>query len=530
MKGNSSSVSVHGRRSETYARGQDPGSMESAPRPSTSSPYYGSLPAPRMTSASRGNAYTEHPFTDGSTDHGGAWNHQQNPHANGSTDYADGRKHQQRKHAPSNDAPIQDFSILNLHSSSPRHDQEDYPRRQHQGPESYASNARETGYSSPGHGRHPHVEDSSAGVQMVGRTHPTQPNEYVPGQSTSPVGRDQERHGYRDQNYGLSGTRPSDYPTANGAEDVSAMRRTPSVARKEVPSFSHNSGAAHQQVTSSPNLTNPTRHRANFTSAPRYQYEGDHRSRPQEAAQQDSSGHIASPRHTQNVRPSAHEVVDRARGNTYDTEVVEKIAPGKSDFLEVRCHCVIAEYCNPAVVHERVHQNVHHIRKELITREIHEHEVYHRILPVIDVEVLPPRHFLPVEGGGLVEISGKEVPGRGNNWVIAETASKIPSDQAAPKGLRDFSARQFHEGEGDAVEYTTAEGYPRTEQTWVHPPELETGGRNTGQTWPMEFGNETMIKADREHKSSRAPKSKRSRKSMEAQPSMNQQPRTGSYT
>lgn len=91
------------------------------------------------------------------------------------------------------------------------------------------------------------------------------------------------------------------------------------------------------------------------------------------------------------------------------------------------------------------------------------------------MEVLPPRHFLPVEGGGLVEISGKEVPGRGNNWVIAETASKIPSDQAAPKGLRNFSARQFDDREGDAVEYTTAEGYPRTEQTWVHPPELETG-------------------------------------------------------
>ncbi|KAL8916504.1 MAG: hypothetical protein Q9208_008482 [Pyrenodesmia sp. 3 TL-2023] len=182
------------------------------------------------------------------------------------------------------------------------------------------------------------------------------------------------------------------------------------------------------------------------------------------------------------------------------------------------------------VIRITVFRNIHHIRKELITREIHEHEVYHRILPVIDVEVLPPRHFLPVEGGGLVEISGKEVPGRGNNWVIAETASKIPSDQAAPRGLRNFSARQFDEREGDVVEYTTAEGYPRTEQTWVHPPELETGGRNTGQTWPMEFGNETLMNAGQEHKSTRAPDTKRSRKLMEAQPSMNQQPRTGHYT
>lgn len=342
LKGNSSSVSVHGRRSETYNRGQDPGSIESAPRPSTSSPYYGSLPAPRMTSASRGNANKEHPFTDGSTDYGGVWNHQQrqNPHTDGSTDYANGRNRQQKKQAPSNDLPIQDFSNLNLHSSSPRHDQEDYPRRQQQEPESYAINARETSYSSSGHGRQPHIEDSSAGVQKVGRRHPTQPNEYVPRQSTSTADRDQERHGYRDQNYGLSGTRSSDYPTSNGAEDVSAIRRTPSVPRKGVPSSPHTSGAAHQQVRSSPKATDPTRHRADFTSAPRYQYEGDQRSRPQEAAQPDTGVHIGSSRYTQNVRPSPHEVVDRARGNTYDTEVAEKIAPGKTDFLKVRCRCV----------------------------------------------------------------------------------------------------------------------------------------------------------------------------------------------
>ena len=134
---------------------------------------------------------------------------------------------------------------------------------------------------------------------------------------------------------------------------------------------------------------------------------------------------------------------------------------------------------------------MHHVREEVITREIHTHDVFHRMLPVIDVEVLPPRHFLPVEGGGLVEIGADEVPGRGNNWVIAETASKIPSDQPAPKGARRFTARQFPGTEGDAVQYTTPEGYEHTETTWVHPPELETGGRDTGQTWPMVFGKES---------------------------------------
>jgi hypothetical protein len=143
-----------------------------------------------------------------------------------------------------------------------------------------------------------------------------------------------------------------------------------------------------------------------------------------------------------------------------------------------------------AVVHENVTKDVHHIREEVITREIHTHDVYHRILPIVDVEVLPPRHFLPVEGGGLVEVSAAEVPGRGHNWVIAETASKIPSDQAAPQGRRRFTARTFPGQEGDTVKYITPDGYEKTEETWVHPPELEEGARLTGQSWPMVFGDD----------------------------------------
>ena len=164
-------------------------------------------------------------------------------------------------------------------------------------------------------------------------------------------------------------------------------------------------------------------------------------------------------------------------------------------------------------MHENVQKQVHHVREEVITREIHDHDVYHRILPVIDVEVLPPRHFLPVEGGGLVEISASEVPGRGKNWVIAETASKIPSDQPAPTVPARFSAREFHGTEGDARSYKTPEGYERSEQTWVHPPELEMGGRDSGQTWPMAFGDTIQGKHHRGQSSERSYKSKGHRKS-----------------
>lgn len=104
--------------------------------------------------------------------------------------------------------------------------------------------------------------------------------------------------------------------------------------------------------------------------------------------------------------------------------------------------------------------------------------------------MLPARHFLPVEGGGLVEISPSEVPGRAQNWVIAETASRIPSNDPAPKATTRFSAREFLGDEGDAKKYTTSEGFEKTEETWVHPPGLETGGRDTGQTWPVIFGND----------------------------------------
>ena len=147
------------------------------------------------------------------------------------------------------------------------------------------------------------------------------------------------------------------------------------------------------------------------------------------------------------------------------------------------------------MVHETITKDVHHIREEVITREVHNHEIYHRILPVIDVEVLPARHFLPVEGGGLVEVSADEVPSRGRNWVIAETASKIASDELPPHKTDRFSARAFSATEGDSTRYIAPGGYEKTEQTWVHPPELETGARDSGQTWPMEFGNPGRIRS-----------------------------------
>ena len=111
--------------------------------------------------------------------------------------------------------------------------------------------------------------------------------------------------------------------------------------------------------------------------------------------------------------PDAQDVVDRAKSNTYDTTVVEKVAPGRSmKGYTASLQPFTNQLQCSAVIHETVHKDIHHVREERITRHIHNYDVYHRILPIVDVEVLPPRHFLPVEGGGLVEISASEVPGR----------------------------------------------------------------------------------------------------------------------
>ncbi|KAK3081462.1 hypothetical protein LTS18_006511 [Coniosporium uncinatum] len=161
----------------------------------------------------------------------------------------------------------------------------------------------------------------------------------------------------------------------------------------------------------------------------------------------------------------------------------------------------VEEVVAPAVVHEKVFPIVKHIREEQITREIHNHHVYHRILPIIDVQVLPARHFVfNTDQTGLVEVDESQVPGRTmqdvertnhniKNWVIAELASKgLAQEEMDVHGPRQFSACKFEGTSGDYKEYISEDGIPRTETTWVHPPTMETGAMETRQSVPMHFG------------------------------------------
>ncbi|KAI7620767.1 hypothetical protein D0864_02754 [Hortaea werneckii] len=168
------------------------------------------------------------------------------------------------------------------------------------------------------------------------------------------------------------------------------------------------------------------------------------------------------------TRPDINGIVDL--NNTEDSTLHEKWAP--------------------AVTHETVREDVHHIREEVITREIHNHHVFHRVLPIVDIEVLPSRHFVPMEGG-YAEISEDEVPGRAGQhaqWVIAETMSKMLPESQPTSNPPNFSASRFEGSEYDDKEYVGEDGIKRTEQWWVHPPTIENGGRDSGQTYPFYMG------------------------------------------
>lgn len=168
------------------------------------------------------------------------------------------------------------------------------------------------------------------------------------------------------------------------------------------------------------------------------------------------------------VKPSLEGIVDLR--NTTDTDVIVTQAP--------------------AVVHETVIPQVQNIREEKIEREIHTYDVFHRIQPIIDVEVLPPRHFIPVEGGGLREVSADEIPGQTGHWGIVETVTKEPPARERPPPP-SVAPKKISERT-----YMTEEGIMRTETTWKHPPTLATGARDTGQLWPMQISQQEFEARD----------------------------------
>ncbi|KAF2704562.1 hypothetical protein K504DRAFT_449554 [Pleomassaria siparia CBS 279.74] len=138
----------------------------------------------------------------------------------------------------------------------------------------------------------------------------------------------------------------------------------------------------------------------------------------------------------------------------------------------------------PAVTHEIVKPSVHHIREEEIHREIHNHEVYHRILPVYETEVLPARHFVPhPKGNGLIELSESQIPdctGANQRWSIGE---KEIITNTFRKPVPRITSPQI----ADETTQMTPEGFPRKETTIIHPPKLEDLSQYEGPIRTIHF-------------------------------------------
>ncbi|KAF2120913.1 hypothetical protein BDV96DRAFT_641562 [Lophiotrema nucula] len=139
----------------------------------------------------------------------------------------------------------------------------------------------------------------------------------------------------------------------------------------------------------------------------------------------------------------------------------------------------------PAVTHEVVRPHEHEIIEEKIYREIHNHDVYHYILPVREVEVLPARHFVSTpDGNGLMEVPDTKFPGwaeRNPAWAPSTIEelhepeiSHMPAKLTEPKIIDD-------------KKYMTPEGYERRETTWLHPATLEDLSDYNGAVLPIHF-------------------------------------------
>ena len=144
----------------------------------------------------------------------------------------------------------------------------------------------------------------------------------------------------------------------------------------------------------------------------------------------------------------------------------------------------------PAVTRETIQEHVREIEHPRITREIHTHEYHHRVLPVMDVEVKPSRHWVEAPDGSRHEVSADQLPPNAtkdlDRYLAEAIRATLPKDNRQP-GVRQFTARDFPGTEGDLRETIDADGMKHSERAWIYPPTLANGGKDSGQTKPFYF-------------------------------------------
>lgn len=155
----------------------------------------------------------------------------------------------------------------------------------------------------------------------------------------------------------------------------------------------------------------------------------------------------------------------------------------------------------PEVVHETVRIDTHEIITERIEREIHTHDVYHRILPIVDVKVLLPRHFIQTPAGGRYAISEDQAPGGAAQNLNLQRVMQEAVDREIARlyppqtGPRKFTALEFPGSAGDLRTGVGEDGCQFSEQTWVHPPVIDMGAYESGQTVPFHFDHQGVQQA-----------------------------------
>lgn len=92
-----------------------------------------------------------------------------------------------------------------------------------------------------------------------------------------------------------------------------------------------------------------------------------------------------------------------------------------------------------AVTHERINRLTTNIREEHVYRDVHEYDVFRSTQPVIDVEVLPARHFVQRPSGTRVEVPEENLAvyaGINSMWSVSARSSYSMS--AAPRSASGY--------------------------------------------------------------------------------------------
>ncbi|KAK4457338.1 hypothetical protein QBC42DRAFT_291672 [Cladorrhinum samala] len=184
-------------------------------------------------------------------------------------------------------------------------------------------------------------------------------------------------------------------------------------------------------------------------------------------------------RENEAARPSSsetqHPSAEQSLKNVLDNSNKAAARAGKSPEIarETTDKTTVAA---PAVTHEVVKPKVHEIMHEQIERDVHEHHVVQKIQPVVDVEVLPAKHYVPGPDGRLVEVAEQNLPGctgENSNWHIGSGPSTsgcsvVPGDERKTSATtQEYQSAELEEG---SVPVKRSGGIERTEDTITPPP------------------------------------------------------------